>query len=175
MRRGTLIHCRPHSPNAERGDDNFEHFRKVMLEWHFAWEISRESPGGFHGDAIERRYGSIVLADFTFDAVHGSRTANAIRQTTDDYIGLALMVEGCELYSQGRQETLTKRHELLLWDAMRPASFQSPGRTRLLNILFPRTIVAQHVPNIDDLSCKKIGPETGNGVILASHVAWFTK
>jgi len=151
--------------------DNFDQFREEMREWHFSWDVERQTRGPFRGDIACRSYDGVILADFTFDAVRGTRTAATIKHAEDDYLGLALIVDGGELYSQGRQEAVTRAHELLLWDAMRPATFRSLNGTRLLNILFPRSLVLQHVPNIDDLSCRKIGPETGNGLILASHVA----
>lgn len=151
--------------------DNFEQFRENIREWHFSWEVQRDSKGPFWGDIACRDYDGVILAEFTFDAVRGARTGATIKHAKDDYLGLALIVDGGELYSQGRQETITRSRELLLWDAMRPATFHSQNGTRLLNILFPRSLVLQHVPSIDDLSCRKISPETGNGVILASHVS----
>jgi AraC-like DNA-binding protein len=150
--------------------DNFEQFRRDMREWHFSWEVRRRTQGRFRGDMACRRYDGVILAEFAFDAVQGARTGATIRHAEDDYVGLALIVDGGELYSDGRQEALTQARELLVWDAMRPATFRSGNGTRLLNLLFPRALVLQHVPNIDDLTCRKIGPETGGGVILASHV-----
>lgn len=161
-----------HAMRARPGlGDNFDDFRRSMLEWHFAWDMRRQSADHFRGDTSCRTYDGVILADFAFDALRGVRTHAAIRQSTDDYIGLALIQNGGELYSQDGKEVLTRPRELLLWDLMRPATILSGPRTQLLNMLFPRALVLQHVPNIDDLSCMKIGPETGNGVILASHVA----
>lgn len=151
--------------------DDFERFRRDMREWHFSWEVRRRSGDRFRGGMGCRRYDDVILAEFAFDAVEGVRSSATIKHADDDYVGLALIVDGGELYSAGRQEALTRAHELLVWDAMRPATFRSGNGTRLLNILFPRSLAVQHVPNIDDLTCRKIGPETGNGVILASHVA----
>lgn len=151
--------------------DDFERFRRDMREWHFSWEVRRRSSDRFRGRVACRRYDDVVLAEFSFGAVQGVRSGAVIKHAEDDYVGLALIVDGGELYSAGRQEALTRAHELLVWDAMRPATFRSGNDTRLLNMLFPRSLVLQHVPNIEDLTCRKIGPETGNGVILASHVA----
>ena len=152
-------------------DDNFDAFRRELLEWHLSWDIRRESSDAFLGGCSCRIYDRVLLADFSFDAILGTRTHAVIKHAKDDYVGVALIVQGEELYSQGNLEALARPSELLIWDAMRPATFRSRRGTRLLNMLFPRSMVQQHLPNIDDLSCKKIGPENGNGLILASHVA----
>jgi AraC-like DNA-binding protein len=117
-----------------------------------------------------REYGSIVFANVQHDPISGTRHIADINRRDDQVIGLTLFGKGAMTFSQGGLELLIQSHELLLWDGTRPGSLQSWEPVECKTILFPRNLVCQHIGDVDDLTGRKIGIDTGTGLLLNSHI-----
>lgn len=100
----------------------------------------------------------------------GERTRSHIRRLSDVFYGVVLMLEGGQRLVQGNQEVNLQPGDISVWDASRPAQFNSAGPVRQVTVLIPHNKIKLYASNIEDVCAQRINGRSGLGLLLASHL-----
>lgn len=157
--------------SVERGTlDDCSEFSRLQNRCHLNWNLKPLKRHGFHARVELREFDRVVFGEIEHAPIWGTRRISDIGRRDDGSIGLTLFINGSMEFNQGGRELHLQSHELLLWDGTRPGSVRSWETVECKTILFPRSLVCQHIGNIDDLTGQKVGLDSGTGILLKSHI-----
>lgn len=156
--------------HTRRTFQTFSEFEAAVGETHFAWRMRPRRDAPFRAEIRQRLFDDVHFTDVRCDPCEGQRDRADIRGAPDAYVCLTLVAEGGQRFAHGEVSSDLDRGDLLLWDGARPGEFDCDASLRLLTILFPHELAAQHVADVGDLCARKISGSSPTGQLLASHV-----
>ncbi len=157
--------------NSGQHFENFDDFLEALCEVHFDWNIQRPEHNQISANVTREVLDDLLFTDVVVSqGLEGRRDKTHISRQTNAYFGLIMMLEGGQRLSQGHSEIELGSGDLTIWDASRPASFESKGRVRQISIFLPHERIKLYAPNVSDLCARRIDSTSGLGYILASHL-----
>ena len=151
--------------------ENFDDFLEALCEVHFDWNIKRPDQNRISANVTRDALDDLLFTDVVVSqGLKGRRDKKHISRQSNAYFGLIMMLEGGQRLSQGHSEIELGSGDLTIWDASRPASFESSGTVRQISIFLPHEKIKLYAPNVSDLCARRIDSTSGLGYILASHL-----
>ena len=150
---------------------SFKDFSEKLCEVHSDWGLNRPKGHSFDAQFRHERMGDVGFTDVKVGfELSGERTKGHIRRLNDTFYGVVLMLEGGQSLVQGNQEVNLQPGDISVWDASRPAQFNSAGPVRQVSVLIPHNKIKLYSSNIEDVCAQRINGRSGLGLLLASHL-----
>lgn len=155
---------------------SFTDFTEKLCEVHSIWGLQRPDEQSFDAEFNNMAMGELSCTDVRVGfGLSGERTKTHINRMNDVFYGVILMLSGGQRIAQGGHEVELQAGEMSVWDATRPAQFNSVGPVRQVSVLIPHKKLKLYSHNIEAVCAQRINGRSGLGLLLASHLQALTE
>ncbi|WP_066361251.1 helix-turn-helix domain-containing protein [Herbidospora mongoliensis] len=121
----------------------------------------------FEGKLRATTLGALDVIDVDTTAHAARRTPKLVSSAPSDSLKLGLFVKGRARLEQSGRQVMIGAGEMAIYDTDRPYSLDFDQPTRLVVLMFPRTMLGLSQDRVDLLSCTSIPSDTGIGALVA--------
>ncbi|GAB1824338.1 AraC-like ligand-binding domain-containing protein [Herbidospora sp. RD11066] len=121
----------------------------------------------FEGKLRATTLGSLDVIDVDTTAHAARRTPRLVTAAPSDNLKLGLFVKGGGRLEQAGRQVMIGTGDMAIYDTDRPYRLDFDEPTRLVVLMFPRTMLGLPSDRVDRLSCTSIPGDTGIGALVA--------
>lgn len=162
----TAIHSSAHLPDARQ----YDWWRDAVSATHLPWDLPRRLEGGYRARFRQQAIGQAQIVQCACDPCEGRRGKAEIAQLQQPLFGILYVVKGRESLTQAGREISLEQGSFTLWDSTRPISFGLPQDLEKITLLLPQELVAERLPQAEDLVLRPVSGLRGPGALFATHL-----
>ncbi|MDY0871406.1 helix-turn-helix domain-containing protein [Dongia rigui] len=162
----TTIHSSDHLPGARQ----YDWWRDAVSATHLPWDLPRRLEGDYRARFRQQAIGQAQIVHCACDPCEGRRGKAEIAQLQQPLFGILYVLKGREKLTQGGREIMLEQGSFTLWDSTRPIAFGLPQDLEKITLLLPHELVAERLPQAEDLVLRPVSGRRGPGALFATHL-----
>ncbi len=162
----TATHSSIHQPGARQ----YDWWRDAVSATHLPWDLPRRLEGGYRARFRQQAVGEAQIVHCACDPCEGRRGKAEIAQLKQPLFGILYILKGRESLVQAGREITLEQGSFTLWDSARPISFGLPQDLEKITLLLPQELVADRLPQAEDLVLRPVSGQRGPGALFATHL-----
>jgi AraC-like DNA-binding protein len=160
------IHSSDHLPGARQ----YDWWRDAVSATHLPWDLPRRLDGDYRARFRQQAIGQAQIVHCACDPCEGRRGKAEIAQLQQPLFGILYILKGREKLTQGGREIMLEQGSFTLWDSTRPIAFGLPQDLEKITLLLPQELVAERLPQAEDLVLRPVSGRRGPGALFATHL-----
>jgi AraC-like DNA-binding protein len=160
------IHSSDHLPGARQ----YDWWRDAVSATHLPWDLPRRLEGDYRARFRQQAIGQAQVVHCACDPCEGRRGKAEIAQLQQPLFGILYILKGREKLTQGGREIMLEQGSFTLWDSTRPIAFGLPQDLEKITLLLPQELVAERLPQAEDLVLRPVSGRRGPGALFATHL-----
>ena len=160
------IHSSAHLPGARQ----YDWWRDAVSATHLPWDLPRRLEGDYRARFRQQAVGQAQIVHCACDPCEGRRGKAEIAQLEQPLFGILYILKGRENLVQAGREVTLEQGSFTLWDSTQPISFGLPQDLEKITLLLPQELVADRLPQAEDLVLRPVSGQRGPGALFATHL-----